>query len=169
MMMIMLMGWDYVCELQPPTGLLFIHHLIYEHGEHGGMILTVINSWFIHQSSLAILLAESSSSRGGGTGKGNDEFCLTKFLFLTAIKSYDMGLTALLPLWRKVCCGFFITLNNPSPLAGYEPVNLGSNSKHANCYTTKDNFCCRFKLLKILREFVQVFISVVSIIISMQD
>jgi hypothetical protein len=29
----MLMGEDYVCELQPPTSLLFIPQMIYEYGE----------------------------------------------------------------------------------------------------------------------------------------
>jgi hypothetical protein len=32
-MMIMSMGWDYVSELRPPTGLLLIPHVIYEYGE----------------------------------------------------------------------------------------------------------------------------------------
>jgi hypothetical protein len=30
-MMIVSMGWDYISELLPPTGLLFVHHAIYEH------------------------------------------------------------------------------------------------------------------------------------------
>jgi hypothetical protein len=29
----MSMGWDYVSELRPPTGLLFVTQVIYEHGE----------------------------------------------------------------------------------------------------------------------------------------
>jgi hypothetical protein len=33
MMTIILMGWDYVSELQPPTGLLFITQVTYKHGE----------------------------------------------------------------------------------------------------------------------------------------
>jgi hypothetical protein len=37
--------------------------VIYEHGDHGGMILTEDNSCLIHQSSLAVLPAESSSSK----------------------------------------------------------------------------------------------------------
>jgi hypothetical protein len=31
MLMIMSMGWDYVSEQRPPTGLLFIVQVIYEH------------------------------------------------------------------------------------------------------------------------------------------
>ena len=37
---------------------------------------------------------------------------------------YDMGPTALLPLRRKVCCGFFHP-KNPTASAGFEPANLG--------------------------------------------
>jgi hypothetical protein len=33
MMMMMSMGWDYVSELRPPTGLLFVPQVIYEYGE----------------------------------------------------------------------------------------------------------------------------------------
>jgi hypothetical protein len=45
MIMFMLMGRDYVSELQPPTGVLFIPQVIYEHVEnHGGMMLTEENS-----------------------------------------------------------------------------------------------------------------------------
>jgi hypothetical protein len=34
----------------------------------------------------------------------------------------------------------FITLKNPSPLAGSEPANPRSNGKHANHYCTEDNY-----------------------------
>jgi hypothetical protein len=43
-----------------------------------------------------------------------------------------MGSTALLPLRSKAYCGFL------SPSAGFELANLGSCSKHANYYITKD-------------------------------
>jgi hypothetical protein len=33
MLLLMLTGWDYVSELRPPTGLLFIPQVIYEYGE----------------------------------------------------------------------------------------------------------------------------------------
>jgi hypothetical protein len=46
-------------------------------------------------------------------------------------KSCDMGQTALLPLRRKVCWGFFRP-KNPTVSAGFEPVNLGTRSKQAN-------------------------------------
>jgi hypothetical protein len=38
---------------------------------NSGIISTGKNSWFLNQSSLAILPAVSSSSKAGGTGEGN--------------------------------------------------------------------------------------------------
>jgi len=43
---------------------------------------------------------------------------------------YDMGPTALLPLRRKACCGYF-SPKNPTASAGFEPANLGSKGQHA--------------------------------------
>ena len=43
---------------------------------------------------------------------------------------YDMGPTALLPLRRKACWGFF-RRNNPTVSAGFEPANLGTKGQHA--------------------------------------
>jgi hypothetical protein len=34
----------------------------------------------------------------------------------------------------------FITFKNPLPLARFEPMNLGPNGKHANHYTTEDDW-----------------------------
>jgi hypothetical protein len=42
-----------------------------------------------------------------------------------------MGLTALLPLQRKLCYRFLSPLKIPSSLVGFEPISLGSNGKHA--------------------------------------
>jgi hypothetical protein len=39
-------------------------------------------NWFVHQSSMAILLAQSSSSKAGGTCEGNDEFSLRSISFI---------------------------------------------------------------------------------------
>ena len=41
-----------------------------------------------------------------------------------------MGPTALLPLRRKACWGFF-ALKNPTASAGFEPANLGTKGQHA--------------------------------------
>jgi hypothetical protein len=41
-----------------------------------------------------------------------------------------MGQTALLPLQRKACWGFFRP-KNPTASAGFEPANLGTKGQHA--------------------------------------
>ena len=43
---------------------------------------------------------------------------------------YDMGPTALLPLRRKACWGFF-RAKNPTVSAGFDPANLGTKGQHA--------------------------------------
>jgi hypothetical protein len=53
-----------------------------------------------------------------------------------AVKSYDMGPPALLPIWRKECWAIFIALKNPSSQVGFELVTLGSSGKHTDHYTT---------------------------------
>jgi hypothetical protein len=40
----------------------------------------------------------------------------------------DVGQTALLPLRRKACCGFF-RLKNPTASAGFEPAMLGTRGQ----------------------------------------
>ena len=42
---------------------------------------------------------------------------------------YDMGPTAVLPLRRKACWGFFRP-KNPTASAGFEPANLGTKGQH---------------------------------------
>jgi hypothetical protein len=65
---------------------------------------------------LIILLAESSGSKQKEWAKGTRiwHFEVSLFIvandFLHAVKSYDMGTTALLPLQRKVSCGFLSPL-----------------------------------------------------------
>jgi hypothetical protein len=39
---------------------------------------------------------------------------------------------------EEVMLQIFIALKNSSPLAGFEPMNLGSSGKHDNRYTTKN-------------------------------
>jgi hypothetical protein len=40
------------------------------------------------------------------------------------VKSHDVGPPALLPIRRKMCCGLFIALTNPSPWPGSNPRPL---------------------------------------------
>ena len=52
---------------------------------------------------------------------------------------YDMGPTALLPLRRKACWGFF-NPKNPTASAGFEPTNLGTKGQHATSRPPKPQF-----------------------------
>jgi hypothetical protein len=79
LVIILSMGWEYVSELRPSAGLLFITQVTYEHGESCWIISTHEKSWFFNQSSLVILSAESSGSKARGTGKGNDDFGFAGF------------------------------------------------------------------------------------------
>jgi hypothetical protein len=85
---IMSMLWDYVSELRPPSGLLFIPRWYMSMESHGGMILTGENSWLVHQSSLAILPAESSSSKQEIWEKGMRIWPFEVFLFILASDFY---------------------------------------------------------------------------------
>ena len=49
---------------------------------------------------------------------------------------YDMGPTALFPVRRKACWGFFFALKNPTASAGFEPANLGTKGQHASPRTS---------------------------------
>jgi hypothetical protein len=51
------------------------------------------------------------------------------WVLLHAVK-HDMGETALLPLRRKACWGFFRPKNSTAS-AGIEPANLGTKDQHA--------------------------------------
>jgi hypothetical protein len=55
-----------------------------------------------------------------------DSILRTTGHFFYMPQSYDMGQTALLPVRRKACCGFFRP-KNPTALAGFEPANSGTS------------------------------------------
>jgi hypothetical protein len=131
--------WWWSCRWCETTGLLLISQAIYKHGESWWNDIDRGNSWFVHQSSLAVLPAESTSIKVVGTGLKKltwpyeVSLSILRKSFARAVKSYDMGPTALLPLRRKACCGLL------SLSVGIEPANRGSNGKHASHYTTEDD------------------------------
>jgi hypothetical protein len=59
------MGRDYVSELRPPVGLLFIPQVVHEHGEPWCMLTGENSPIHPPECSLAILPAEPSSKSGG--------------------------------------------------------------------------------------------------------
>jgi hypothetical protein len=60
-----------------------------------------------------------------------------KRYFLHAVKSYDMGLAALLRIREEGVLRIFIALKNPIAFAGLELTTFVSSDKHINHYTTK--------------------------------
>jgi hypothetical protein len=52
-----------------------------------------------------------------------------------------MGPPVLLPIRRKVCCGFLSPLKIHR-LAGFEPPTFGSTCKHTNHYKTEATYEC---------------------------
>jgi hypothetical protein len=96
---------------------------------NGGMIMTTKeNSHFVHQSSLATLPAENFVLQSILVHTCKWFFICCKFLL--------HGPPALLPLQRRVCCGFLLPIK-VRHLCQFEPANLGSNGNHRNHYTTK--------------------------------
>jgi hypothetical protein len=66
---------------------------------------------------------------------------------------YDLGPSALLPLWKKAAADFCRPYN-PSLSAGLEAANLGSGGMHDNYYiTTSDDLSIRWKV-KIQKPFI---------------
>jgi hypothetical protein len=111
---LIMMGWEYVSELRPPTGLFFIPRVICEHGE----------PWWwwrrleITPDSSNRAVWQSYHLRHLGKIGGMDEgvrilrtsIWNTSRDLLHAVKSYDMGPAALLRMPRNVCCGFLSPL-----------------------------------------------------------
>jgi hypothetical protein len=62
--------------------------------------------------------------------------CGTSRILLHAIKYYDMGHPALLPIREEGVLRSFIALKNPSPWPGFEAATFGSSGQHTSHYTT---------------------------------
>jgi hypothetical protein len=68
--------------------------------------LSFNHSWFIHQSFLVVADTPISET---GSWRRSISIMLCKIL-LHAVKSYDMGPSALYPIGSKVCCGILSTV-----------------------------------------------------------
>jgi hypothetical protein len=82
LMVIMSMGREYVSELRPPTCLLYIPQVIYEHGKPWSNHIDRRNTRLVNQSYLIVLPAELSDRKVGITGGGNYEFSLRNACFI---------------------------------------------------------------------------------------
>jgi hypothetical protein len=108
--------------------------------------------------------SESSSGRWKYGREMAEKFCrkwrLPRhfWVLLHAVK-HDMEQTALFPLRRKACWGFFRP-KNPTASAGFEPANLGTKGQHATSRPPKplcpctDNINSRFWILHPVTHFV---------------
>jgi hypothetical protein len=112
-----------------------IPRVICEHGEPWWNDIDRGNSWFVHQSSLVIPPAKSSSSKAGLSGEGN-EFCLTKNLFHTAMISLKYrkilrhGADGFTSPPKEGCCWFLLPLKIRRSRPGLNLRNLGSMFKY---------------------------------------
>jgi hypothetical protein len=127
--MIMPTEWSYVSELRPPTRLLFIPQVIYKQENHGGIMT---ENWFVHQSSLAIIPAESSSRKSGGTWRRKLWIWPPKYLCLyfevisfTCCKILQHGADGFTAHPKEDVLRIFIALKNPSPRPGLDPRTFG--------------------------------------------
>jgi hypothetical protein len=115
------------------------------------MISKEENSWFVHQSSLAILTVKSSSNKAGGADKGY-EFGLTNFFFFLSSKGY---LTC-----NKILRHGADRFNSPpkggvlqilSPLKIHSPHSFQYLWLHLiPNFTTGNNICMKFIILNSL-------------------
>jgi hypothetical protein len=102
------MGWDCVSELRPPTGLLFIPHVIWtwqqwrNDTDRG-------KSWFAHQSSVAVLPAELSSSKSGQICPRKRRIYPSKYLFFIIRSDFHRVRTSI-DVFDTLFLGFCIVL-----------------------------------------------------------
>jgi hypothetical protein len=130
-------GWDHISELRPPMSLLFFPRW-YMMEKHDEMISTGKAPNSSTRALWQSYLSPSSKSGGKGDVMNFALRCMSFILqrVLWHVKSYNTGLrlTALLPLWRKVCCGFL------SPLKIHRPqphLNLQTLGPMAGMLTTR--------------------------------
>jgi hypothetical protein len=123
---LIMMGWGYVSEQRPPTGIVFIPRVICERGE----------PWWwwcrlgITPDSSTRALWQSYQQRHLGQGGGMDEgvrilpisILNTSRDLKHAVKSYDLRLSS---HPKEGVLRIFIALKNPWPRPGLDPRLLG--------------------------------------------
>jgi hypothetical protein len=113
--------------------------------KHVRMILAGENSWFIHDSSLAILPAESCSSKAGGTGWRKlwiwpfEVYLLILWGIISTLWNLTRWVDRFTSHLKEGMLWIFITLKYLLPSARIETTILGSNGKHASHYITKND------------------------------
>jgi hypothetical protein len=95
---------------------------------HDGMMMSTEENWFVHQSFLAILPAESSGSK--------------QEVWAKRMRNWSCEVYLLICKWYFTICkilrhGVFSFTSPPKERAGFEPSNLVSNDNHVNHYTSE--------------------------------
>jgi hypothetical protein len=128
-MIILSVGWAYVSELRPPTGLLFIHQVMYVHGEP---------RWInIDKGKLPIRPPELSGHPTSNHLVVSQEELLKKLWFspFELSLSYFEGIFTCCKILRygddftspqkKACCGFLLPLKMCRSRPCLSPLNWG--------------------------------------------
>jgi hypothetical protein len=123
----------------PPTGILFIPQVNVSMESHGDDYAGQGKSLTLPSNICGNPTSRDIWEQVGGMDKGVRILHISIFDTSTdlwhAVKSHDMGTQALLPIQRKVWCGFLLPLK-PITSARFEPVILQSSGKHINHYMT---------------------------------
>jgi hypothetical protein len=137
LMMIMSMGRDYVSELLPPKGLLFILQVIYEHEKIWWNDIDRENL-LIHPSELSVNLTSSHlvTKQEGLEKEMNFPlrciFVHTLKCYVTCHKIIRPGANSFTYPSKEGVLRNFIAPKSPLFSAGVEPAKLGSIGKHGN-------------------------------------
>jgi hypothetical protein len=124
-----MMGWDYVSELRPPTG-----QIVHFPGDMWAwramaiMMSAEDNFWLVHQSSLAVLPADTRGAiRRNGRRSENLPISIwnaSRDLF-TRYKILRHGTSGFSSHPKEDVLRIFIALRNPSPRPALNPRTLG--------------------------------------------
>jgi hypothetical protein len=128
MMLFMSMGWDYVSELRPLTGPLFIlqdTHVSMEN--HGGMKMSIQKTpdsstralWQSYQQSH--LVANRRNWRQEWEFGFVKYFCSYLQVIFTCHKILQHGASGFTSPPKKMCCGFLLKIHNLSQVWSHEP------------------------------------------------
>jgi hypothetical protein len=131
--MIMMMGWDYFSDLRLQTEVLVIPRWYMSMESYDGVLSTREYYWFVHQSSLAILTAESSNSKIR-RGLAKDVMNSAFEVFVHTEKWHlRYGANGFKPTTKEGVLRIFIALKYPLPRRG---LNLQTLGPMANTLTT---------------------------------
>jgi hypothetical protein len=141
MMRSMSMGWGYVSELRPPTGLLLAPMWYTRMEKHGGIILRGKNSCFFQRALWQSRQERHLVAKQEKHGEGNEFVLRSIFVhaskwYFTCYKNLQHGAYGFTSPPKDSTLKFFLPLKSFA-LVVFEPARLGSNGKHANHYTTE--------------------------------